>query len=526
MKRKLFYVLSLLFSILTTPFVAFAYSPGAKQFINADNTFYAYVRAGESISASFVRFTYEEILDTTKGDITVTVEGPDAKPQTCVIPKDVPVGNGCTFVPRQATKTGIWRVVFGVPDGSSTFEEASPFVRWTKNTFSWNITVNGISGEAQGRIWTERYAVRQPPASEYIDNFTHYYVSEDGYLYKATTRGYNGQISILSADSIGIRKDKECTSAYQSTEVSSKQYSPAAGICGNAYKLFFEEPTGDLPTKAIRWDGKEDWVRPEISRPVISELSFVSDNSGDQLSGFIVFNLRNFIGQYKIKVDVDNDGSFEGQNDVSLNQQMKKLDTGLQRIRFSGSDRSGHTISPSQKIGIKVEISKVAEIHFVAADVEGRTGGFELVRVNGKNSPSSVLCWNDTELAPLALNLMTPKVDGRDCPDSTGGVHSWAYDDRSWGNKRYIDDWAYASADLDGKNQIVYPDLQNQITKVRENNWMLIYITAFLILLLAIIIIVVLVRLRNKSKKLLISEPQNNIVNQALEGDETINEKK
>lgn len=477
-----------------------AYSPGPKQFINADNTFYVYVKAGEKVSASFLRFVHEEIFNTIRGDIAVTIEGPDIQPETCILSKDLASGQGCRFEPKQATKTGIWRVNFQAPEGSNTFDQVSPTVRWTKNWFSWNITVMGENGESKGRIWTERYALRQPPAPEYKDDFTHYYVSEDGYIYRAVTRGYNGQISILSADSIGIRKGKDCVSAYQSSEVSSKEFSPALGSCGNAYKLFFEEPAGDLPTMATRWDGKQDWIRPKIQKPTISELNFIPDNSSDQLSGYITFYLRNFLGQYQIKVDVDNDGSFNGSNDVLINQQMKKLDSGLMRVRFSGSDRSGQVIQPTRTIGIKVEITKVAEIHFVAADVEGRTGGLELVRINGENAPSKGLCWNDTELALLATELTTPVLDGRSCLDSTGGLHTWAYADESWGNARYIDDWVYASAKLIGNNQIRYPDSSKTEELTIDQDWTPIILGGAIGSLALTILAVVIIRRRIVAK--------------------------
>lgn len=512
MRRRLLIatLIGLFTYIIQIPNNAQAYTPGSKQFINADNTFNVYVKAGEKISASFLRFDFQEPLDTVRGDVTVTIEGPDVKSETCVLAKDVPVDQGCTFSPRQAPVTGVWQVKFQVPDGSSTFEEVSPDVRWTKNMFRWSISVTGNEGEERGRIWTERYALRQPPYAQYIDDYTHYYVSEDGYIYRAFTRGYNGQISILSADSIGIRKGKECTSAYRSSEVSNSEYSPALGSCGNRFKLFFEEPAGDLPVKAKRWDGKEDWIRPEISRPTISDLSFKPDNSNDQLSGYISFNLRNFIGQYQIKVDVDNDGSFDGQNDVTMNQQMKKLNSGIQRIRFSGSDRQGLIISPASIIGVKVLITKVAEIHFVAADVEGRTGGLELVLVNGANAPSTELCWNDTDLLPLASGLTTALLDGRSCLDSTGGVHGWPFDNESWGNKRYIDDWVYASAKLVGANQITYPNANsiNESTYRMKQNTVVIAIISTISALI-LIFVIFMFKKRKTSKSLVNKTPDS-----------------
>jgi len=475
MRRIVLVAITIFFGVMLPVPSTSALSSDPKLFISADNTFYTYVKAGESISAAFLRVDQHEPFDTVRGDVTITLDGPGAQQEKCVASKDVPVGQGCRFATRTANKTGIWRIQFSVPQDARTYQEVSPDVRWAKNWFNWSITVTNGDGEERGRTWTERYAIRQPPDQNYSADLLNYYISEDGYIYKATSKGYNGQISTLSADSVGIRAGKECMSAYQSTDVGNTKYSPALGKCGNAYKLFFEEPAGDLPTKAARWDGTTDWIRPNISRPSVSELHFSSDNSSDQQSGTISFYLRNFIGQYQIKIDVDNDGSFDGQNDVVINQQMKSLSTGLQRVRFSGADKTGQIISPSQPIGIKIDITKVAEIHLVAADVEGRAGGLELVRLSGDNAPTTRLCWNDTELSPLANSaLMTNTLDGRSCPDSVGGVHSWAYADDSWGNARYIDDWIYASAKLDGNNTTTYPQATDTAVAAGQRNGLLI----------------------------------------------------
>lgn len=458
MQRLLFAIVFSAAGGLFHPLVAQALSSDPRVFISADNIFYAYVKGGETISASFARTGVDEQFNTVQGDVTVTMDGPGAAQQKCVLPKDVPIGQGCSIAPQTAQQTGIWRIQFAVPSNALPYPQVSKDVKWGKNLFNWNIAVKSNDVEQRGRLWTERYAIRQPAPASFLADMTYYYVSEDGYIYKAIEYGYNGQISTLSADAIGIRAGNDCVSAYQSVDVDSVKYSPALGVCGNAYKLFFEEPAGGLPVKAKKWDGTEDWVRPRISRPSINELHFQPDNSLDQLSGDISFYLRNFVGQYQIKIDVDNDGSFDGQSDVTLNEQMKKLSNGLQRVHFNGVDKYGQVIAPSETIGIQVVITKVAEIHLVAADVEGRTGGLELIRLSGENAPTTRLCWNDTELDSLAVELMTKKLNGKDCPDSTGGVHGWSYADNSWGNGRYIDDWIYASAKLDGKNRITYPE--------------------------------------------------------------------
>lgn len=486
---------------------AHALSSDPKQFISGDNTFYVYVKGGESVSAAFARVNFNEPFDTVRGDVAVTLDAPGIAQQKCVMPGNTPIGQGCQFPKQTAPQSGIWRIQFIAPDGAKTYNEVSPVVRWGKNWFNWNITVNNSDGQEQhGRLWTERYAIRQPADSNYADDFVNYYISEDGYIYKATELGYNGQISTLSADAIGIRTGNGCVSAYHSADVSSDKFSPALGTCGNGYKLFFESPAGDLPTKAQRWDKTADWIRPNISRPSISELHFASDNSQDQLSGTISFFLRNFIGQYQIKIDVENDGSFDGQSDVTLNEQMKKLDNGLQQIHFDGADKTGQIIPPTAHIGIQVVITKVAEIHLVAADVEGRSGGLELVRLNGDNAPSTLLCWNDTELTPLAdETLMTKTLDGRKCPDSVGGVHGWKYNDSSWGNIRYIEDWIYASAKLTGSNQIVYPEAAEGSVAAVQRNW---FLVGAIIVVTIMVLVGAVILVRRKSKRQPPTPPQ------------------
>lgn len=479
-----------------------ALSSDPKTFISADNTFYAYVKAGETIEAAFARVDQNEPFNTTREDVTITIDGPGIAQQKCVAVKTVAIGQGCTFVPVTAQKSGIWRIQFDVPEPAKAYPEVSPDVRWGANLFSWNITVKSGSDEQHGRLWTERYALRQPAAASYATDFTYYYVSEDGYVYRAIYKGYNGQISTLSADGVGLRAVNTCESAYRSADVSDTKYAPAFGGCGGAYKLFFEEPAGNLPTKASTWEGKDEWVRPNISRPSVAELHFSSDGSSDQQSGTISFYLRNFIGQYDIKVDTDNDGNFDGQNDVVLHQQMKQLSGGLQHVRFDGTDKTGQIIPTSQSIGIKIAITKVAEIHLVAADVEGRTGGLALTRLSGDNAPTTGLCWNDTDLTTIDARLMPADVDGRKCPDSTGGVHGWAYEDGSWGNVRYIDDWVYAQATLLGSNQIAYPQ-PDQVAAATQQKTILpliIIISGFVVL--TAIVVVIFVRHKKQRQRL------------------------
>lgn len=483
---------------------AHATTSNDKMFISGDNTFYAYVKGGEKIDVMFTRSSQIEPTDIPPVDVTVSLEGPGLDRRECVLPKAIQAGKGCGFSDVAAPKTGIYKIAFILPDTARIYSQVTPTVRWGANMFSWEINVSDEKGKKTGRLWSELYAVRQPYPAEYLTDLVYYYVSESGYLYKATYKGYNGQISTLSADAFGIRTGKTCQSAYQSIEVSSTKMSPSFGTCGASYKLFFEQPSGELPASAKQWDDKTGWVNPSVLRPEISDLKFTSDKSGDAQSGKISLKLRNFVGQYVVKVDTDNDGSFDDSQDVKFTRTIKKLADSSQEIQFNGINREGQQVSPSQPIGIKVQIEKTAEIHLVNADVEGRTGGLELMRLNGDNAPTTRMCWDDTGLDPLDTSLMTKLVDGRSCPDSTGGVHGWGYNTGSWGDMRYIEDWAYASARVDGVTQIVYPEEDGPvIAKIGGVKVQTAVVTAgagLLLLIVAAFVTVIIVRRRRHAR--------------------------
>lgn len=441
-----------------------AFSSNPKTFITGDNVFYIYAVSGEKVNINFTKENQSEPTGIQPQQVIVSVDAPGEQQKNCIMPAKIPVGQGCNFGTLTASKTGIWRVTFDLPDNAHVHPEVASSVRWGANHFSWNITVADSAGEKQGRTWSELYAIRQPAPRAFLADLTFYYESEDGYLYRAIYRGYNGQLSTLSADAFGVIKRGTCTAAYQSITSNNTTMVPSFGTCGGSYKLFFEQPSDDLPTGATKWDGTKDWVRPAIDRPVVEGLSFKPDDNKEAQSGTITYNLKNFVGQYEVKIDTNADGNYDSSEDITLKRQVKNLKSaGVQEIKFNGNDRTGRVIPRSQHIKIKINISKAAEIHLVGADIEGREGGIELVRLSGDNVPSSNVCWNDTELNPVVGGVDSEEdldLDGRNCPESTEGVHKWKYSEAeaaTWGNARYIDDWAYASARVKGVAEIEYP---------------------------------------------------------------------
>lgn len=485
-----------------------AVSSNPKLFVSGDNTFYAYVIGGEKLSASFIKSSENEPVGLVKHDIAVTLDGPGLQTQTCTIPSAVATDQGCAFADITAPQTGIYRVVFKLPDSAKPYPEVSPVVKWGGNLFSWDITIKDGSTKKTGRVWSELYAVRQPIAESSVADLIYHYVSESGAIYRASYKGYNGQISTFSADAVGVRSGKECQSSYQSIDVTDEKRSPSFGTCGGSYKLFFEQPSGDLPERAKLWDGKKtDWISPKVSAPKVSDLKFESDKSGDSQSGKITFKLSNFVGQYSIDIDTTGDGSFTSKGDIKVKRTMKKIDNTTQELVFDGVDARGQVVSSSQPITIRVNVEKVAEIHLVNADVEGRAGGLELVRLSGENAPSGRMCWNDTDLAKLATaSLQTKTLDGRNCPDSSvEALHGWPYATGSWGDLRYIDDWAYATTALEGISKIQYPENDEPIVGVGAQNTQRIVTGGIGILLLGVFVAFVttiIVKRRNHKKML------------------------
>ncbi|OGL21518.1 hypothetical protein A2707_05790 [Candidatus Saccharibacteria bacterium RIFCSPHIGHO2_01_FULL_45_15] len=498
----------LLASITTSSASAVGSTP--KQAISGDNIFYAYIKAGEIMSASFSKTDRTEPVGFPKQIVTVALDGPGLTQQKCEIAKEVAVGQGCAFTNVTAPQTGVYRISFTLPSDAPIYKEVSPTVRWGGNLFNWDISIRDGTSEKTGRLWSELYAVRQQNNAADAEDLTYYYMSEAGYLYKAVYKGFNGQIATLSADAFGNRKNNECVSIYRSIEVTDTKNSPAFGTCQGSYKLFFDQPSGELPTTAKTWDDSTEWISPKISRPVVKDLMFTSDDNGDTQSGDIEFVLDNFVGQYQIKIDTNGDDNFNAKEDITIQKTIKELKSGIkQKVTFNGIDGDGRTIPASRKIGIKIEIEKIAEIHLVNADVEGRTGGIELTRLSGDNAPTTRMCWNDTELTKADdQTLMTSKVDGRNCPDSSGGVHGWSFTVGSWGDQRFIDDWAYASARIDGTNQIVYPQDIVMATLNGGSNGAVIVAVLLGIVIIAVVAIITLLLVRRHRRIILLREAE------------------
>lgn len=408
---------------------------------NAQTVLYAYVGAGENFYANFVPAT--AVVDRPGGAATVT----------CATLADcrggAGLGPGLT-----APVAGIWRISLNNAAATST----------------WDLRVRTGSTVIPGRIWATFYNMHQTATG----NFSLWYQSELGYLYRGTYNTYNGVDSTFSANATGNRLTGSCVSAYASTngggpdnDTTRTPSMSATNLdeCGDPYKMFLEAPDTNLPASATRWDGATDWVRPAIVTPSVDDVTFTPDGSGTR-AGTVNVTAPGVTGNVVVEIDANNDGDFEapGTGD-GVDRRLPMFVDGAGSLAFDGLDDNGDPIPAVRAFGIRVTADRTGEIHLVNQDVEVRAGGLELARLNGPGAsdaaPDYTVHWDDRLLTTptqdrcSAISVPPGQVDGTAGVNSQGGTHAFpdcpgggsnANDGihGSWGDVRNLDDWAFA----------------------------------------------------------------------------------
>lgn len=321
---------------------------------------------------------------------------------------------------------------------------------------------DGADAVIPGRVWAESIAIANTGFS--VRNFTVYYVSEFGVQYRAVFSGHNGWSFRISASNRGVMfNDGSCLPAYRSVPMAGDaeaENPPLDAMSGNdytldggcaslglvKYRLFYNEPPAvDLPASAEYWgDGRtaQKWVLPTYQSPVISDLAFTRPGSG--IGGTVTGELTGQPGVLRTILDFDGDGIVDSEDRVWESA----ASLGTFTFAWDGLDGLGEEVPRTQGFTLTVELTGEAEIHFVDQDVEGRTGGIEVTRLNGPNAPDTRISWNDS-LLPAPRATVTPALTGA-LVDSTGGVHGWPFNGNGWGNARVIDDWMFIYPSANG----------------------------------------------------------------------------
>ena len=332
-----------------------------------------------------------------------------------------------------------------VGNGGGTYGPAESAGVWTVDSpalginelYDWRVDAQAPDGtNIPGRVWTNSYGMGQTSAGTSDARF--WIVNNTGYLYEVFLDDYNGINSYIGANSIGYA-DENCAPTYNSRE------GYGADVCGDPFRVFFEEPAGDLPESAPS-SGGQIYVMPELLSEddlTVEGLTFTPAGSGSAEGAFTWSMTERYNGSYWLEIDVDGDGNYDGDRDRRI--LMGADGSGTYAQPFDGLDGQGAAASICTEMNARISFDKLGEVHILQGDVEGR-GGIEVRRLSGAGAPDPTIYWDDTNLADNRANT-TPVLDGSAGVDSTGGVHGWEYDVNSWGNDRGIDDWAYLPID-------------------------------------------------------------------------------
>lgn len=397
-----------------------------------DTTFFAYVQAGETLDVDFTKaFTNAD------GDYSFTVTDPaGTEVFTCSLLAADAVGESCAIADLSGP-AGVWTIT----QAQTTQAGGS--------SFDWNITVSDGAGVAQtGRVWTDNYGAYQTDGVQTRD-LSYTVLNDTGYRYAVNLYNYNGIGSRIIANSLGLT-GPDGQPLYES--------GVASGINpdfeGPQYRIFFDEPSAVLPAAAPSAQGEISVAPPLLTDAelAVDDLAFTPTlaNSG---SGTFSYSINErFSGAYNLQVDTNGNGSYDDAVDRTIT--LGADGTGEYTYDFDGLDGEGNVVADCTLMNARIFFEKLGEIHLLQIDVEGRTGGIEIVRLNGTGAPDDTVYWNDTTLTGDRANS-TPVLDGTAGIASTGGVHGWANNGNSWGNNRTIDDWAFDPIALDaGEIQI------------------------------------------------------------------------
>jgi len=410
-----------------------------------DQTFYAYVGAGETLNATFTQTV------AANEPVNVRIYDPAGDLTSCTIAASSPNSSACTSTGLSSTTVGVWKI---------EFDTISDVQRYT-----YDITVRNGATPVTGRIWTDVYSQYQASASTQAL----WIATREGYLYGMQLINYQGVGSSYSANGFGLVEAGTCTSTYESalgTAIGangvfldpSVEYSDA---CGEAYWLFFEAPDAALPASAPSVDGPL-WIRPAVVPASATNLAFTADGPLTR-AGEITFDLAGVNGGYTVQIDANADGDYTDAVDRVIPWGSPP---GAVVVPFDGLDGLGSPLGVCQAMNARVVVDRAGEMHFVLADVEQLGNGAQTeggIRLTGLTpgivAPPPLLYWDDTVFAPSATpGEPWPSQDGTAGVDSlahaTNGVHGWR---NSWGDMRSIENWTYYQADAGAQVAIVPP---------------------------------------------------------------------
>lgn len=416
--------------------------------IREPQKFYAYTTPSQNLDVTFTR-TMSSTIPT-----LLRITSPAGVTTYCSI--GTASGSSCSRLNLTSPTAGVWEIYFYANDDSVSL-----------GLHRWDIQVQQGTTNLSGRVWSYQYKMyNSAPAT-----FDLWYLSPQGYKYKSTHTDFFGIDSVFEANQFGNVYTDTCTSAYRSIEINqnSPYFDPAfsnkSGECGKPYAIFFQTPASALPGSALDAFGNAHVLNGPAVVPSVSNLAFTPDAPNSR-SGEFSFTATAAVGNSTLLIDADGDGQYGGPLDRSIPVGISS--DGTQTYTFDGLDGAGNPIPVSVEMSAYLAVNKAGEIHLLAIDVESRQG-ISMTALNGPNSGSSTIYWNDSFLQTAQrLPCIPGTLDATAGVDTSGGPrHTWNCFGQpglnpndgiggAWGDARSIDDWMFHTVDV-RTNTVILP---------------------------------------------------------------------
>ena len=421
---------------------------------------YAYVAAGENLNLFLRKMRNGTNSSGTDGDMQLRITSPSGIINTYNVSNAEPAGKTLLNDSLTDAAAGIWSMKYTVVAGSGA-SPGNPANAQISDKYEWGAIVKNSAGQSKlGRVYVKNITLTNENdggtgQNGFVNSFGFYHHSADGYRYRSMLRTFNGVDSRFGTNNSGIVLNNSCVPYYQSIS-NTDTTAAASGTACNAFKQYFNIPDGSMPATAAYWDtvanaSTTEWLYTNPIIPTVSITSFVPNAATPTpQDGTLYFTAAGFSGNLWVDVDANGDGSFTGTEDTSIMANVPYGGSGS--LVFNGKDRMGNDIPAAVAFKCRVRITKLGEIHFVLADVEGIAGGLEVVRLNGASAGADLLYWNDTTLTTPANCPANSLLNGLAGVPSTGGVHGWINDATGgpvscggFGNNRFVDSWAFGA---------------------------------------------------------------------------------
>lgn len=397
----------------------------------------------------------------------------------------LPNANGYTPYTRtvQPAEAGVWEVDFIAQNGGVPSENPVPIAanaNWTQfsgqHIAAFDITVRTAANvTVNGRVYTNIFS---GILGSFDAGFNGVFqvLTKDGYTYKLENNGQAGNGFSFFVNNKGFRNGSD--PSYKSVDnldnPNIQDPRSADTETDITYKIFFNEPSADLPLTAPTPEGST-WLLNPIVDPALTQQTFIGAEGTTgiagtfPLGGVFSFNV-NKNGTYTILIDADRNGSFTDAIDRKLTGIVKE---GTNTVAWDGINGLGGK-APVGNYTANLSVTLFGgEVHFPFFDVERNVNGIKLTRNNGNLSPDFTVYWDDSNITPVG----TPSNPLRNVTtglNSQVNGHKWGSAGASpsdFGDEKGLDTWAYIASTIISKAitlQLQEADLR--VSDISANN--------------------------------------------------------